>query len=92
LGRQVAEARLPGYVQLAGGTNNYTVEKLRELKLLQSVGQEIFVAGIAYGSYARVLLSPLFEQIPGNDKLEDCPDILWAAVDRAANLVRQIKS
>ncbi len=91
LGRQVAAAKLPGYVQLAGGTNHYTVEKLREVKLLKSAGQEIFVSGIAYGSYARVLLAPLFEQIPGNDKLEDHPDILWEAVDRAASLVQQIK-
>ena len=92
LGRQVAAAKLPGYVQLAGGTNNYTVAKLREVKLLKSGGREIFVSGIAYGSYARVLLAPLLEQIPGNDKLEDHPDILWAAVDRAASLVQQIKS
>jgi Fe-S-cluster-containing hydrogenase component 2 len=91
LGRQVAAAQLPGYVQLAGGTNNYTVEKLHEVKLLKSAGQEIFVSGIAYGSYARVLLAPLFEQIPGNEKLEDHPDILWTAVDRAAALVQQIK-
>ncbi len=101
LGRQVAEARLPGYVQLAGGTNNYTVEKLREVKLLKLSehlighnlsGHETFVSGIAYGSYARVLLASLFEQISGNDKLEDHPDILWAAVDRAATLVHQIKT
>jgi Fe-S-cluster-containing hydrogenase component 2 len=92
LGRQVAAAKLPGHVQLAGGTNNYTVEKLQEVKLLKSAGQEIFVSGIAYGSYARVMLAPLFEQIPGNGKLEDHPDILWAAVDRAASLVQQIKS
>jgi Fe-S-cluster-containing hydrogenase component 2 len=92
LGRQVAAAKLPGYVQLAGGTNNYTVEKLREVKLLKSAGQEIFISGIAYGSYARVMLAPLFEQIPGNDKLENHPDILWEAVDRAAFLVQQIKS
>jgi Fe-S-cluster-containing hydrogenase component 2 len=91
LGRQVAAAKLPGYVQLAGGTNNYTVEKLREVKLLKAAGQEIFISGIAYGSYARVMLAPLFEQIPGNEKLEDHPDILWAAVDRAASLVQQIK-
>jgi Fe-S-cluster-containing hydrogenase component 2 len=91
LGRQVAAAKLPGYVQLAGGTNNYTVEKLREVKLLKSAGQEIFISGIAYGSYARVMLAPLFEQIPGNDKLENHPNILWNAVDRAAALVQQIK-
>ncbi len=92
LGRQVAAAKLPGYVQLAGGTNHYTVDKLRQLKLLKSAGQEVFVSGIAYGSYARVMLAPLFEQIPGNDKLAEHPDILWAAVDRAASLVQQIKS
>jgi Fe-S-cluster-containing hydrogenase component 2 len=92
LGRQVATAKLPGYVQLAGGTNNYTVEKLREVKLLKSAGLEIFVSGIAYGSYARVMMAPLFEQIPGNDKLEDHPDILWEAVDQAASLVQQIKN
>jgi Fe-S-cluster-containing hydrogenase component 2 len=91
LGRQVAAAKLPGYVQLAGGTNNYTVEKLREVKLLKPANQEIFISGIAYGSYARVMLAPLFEQIPGNDKLEDRPDILWEAVDRAGSLVQQIK-
>jgi Fe-S-cluster-containing hydrogenase component 2 len=92
LGRQVAAAQLPGYVQLAGGTNNYTVEKLQEMQLLKSAGQEIFISGIAYGSYARVMLAPILEQIPGNEKLEDYPDILWAAVDRAASLVQQIKS
>lgn len=91
LGRQVAAAKLTGYVQLAGGTNNYTVQKLREVKLLKSAGQEIFISGVAYGSYARVLLAPLLEQIPGNDKLEDHPGILWEAVERAAALVGQIK-
>jgi Fe-S-cluster-containing hydrogenase component 2 len=92
LGRQVAAAQLPGYVQLAGGTNDYTVAKLREVQLLKSAGQEIFISGIAYGSYARVLLAPILEQIPGNEKLEDYPDILWAAVDQAAGLVQQIKN
>jgi Iron-Sulfur binding protein C terminal len=86
LGWQMAAAKLPGYVQLAGGSNNYTMDKLREVKLLKSARQEIFVSGIA-----RVMLAPLFEQIPGNDKLEDHPDILWGAVDRAATLVQQIK-
>jgi Fe-S-cluster-containing hydrogenase component 2 len=92
LGRQVAAAQLPGYVQLAGGTNDYTVAKLREVKLLKSAGAAIFVSGIAYGSYARVLLAPVLEQVPDTDKLEDHPDILWAAVDRAASLVQQIKN
>ncbi len=36
LGQTVLAAQLPGYVQLAGGTNGYTVTKLRELGLLKS--------------------------------------------------------
>lgn len=36
LGQKVLRAELPGYVQLAGGTNRHTVPKLRELGLLQS--------------------------------------------------------
>jgi Fe-S-cluster-containing hydrogenase component 2 len=90
LGQQVAEAGLPGYVQLAGGTNNYTVAKLQELKLLRSDNTG-GIAGIAYGSYARVLLAPIFDRLGGNDKLEAHPDILWAAVDLASSLVTQIK-
>ncbi|MDX2240781.1 MAG: LdpA C-terminal domain-containing domain [Leptolyngbyaceae cyanobacterium bins.302] len=76
LGQQVLAAQLPGYVQLAGGTNDYTVPKLRSLNLLRppdamssrtanSAQSEPsrYVAGIAYGSYARVLLSPALEQL-----------------------------
>jgi Fe-S-cluster-containing hydrogenase component 2 len=35
LGQKVLAANLPGYVQLAGGTNNHTVPKLRHLGLLR---------------------------------------------------------
>jgi Fe-S-cluster-containing hydrogenase component 2 len=76
-GQQVLNARLPGYVQLAGGTNDYTVPKLRSLNLLRSqpvtsmtaaTNQETavvsrYISGVAYGSYARVLLSPVLEQL-----------------------------
>jgi Fe-S-cluster-containing hydrogenase component 2 len=37
LGQKVLTANLPGYVQLAGGTNSYTVPKLRAMGLLQDV-------------------------------------------------------
>ncbi|HBE18389.1 MAG TPA: 4Fe-4S ferredoxin [Cyanobacteria bacterium UBA11149] len=97
LAQKVLAARLPGYVQLAGGTNDYTVKKLKELGLLQErvIGNEesrmgngdkgdkgnkgdkgdkekIFqlspyptphIAGVAYGSYARVLLSPILDKL-----------------------------
>jgi Fe-S-cluster-containing hydrogenase component 2 len=89
LGRQVAAAGLPGYVQLAGGTNNYTVAKLQELQILKP---GLSVSGIAYGSYARVMLAPLFDQLGGSAKIEAHPHILWEAVAQASALVRQIKS
>lgn len=69
LGQKVLAANLPGYVQLAGGTNNYTVPKLRTLGLLQREGlregltSTQHISGVAYGSYARVLLAPVLDQL-----------------------------
>lgn len=100
LSQKILAANLPGYVQLAGGTNDYTVAKLRSVGLLSEVhgyrqekDQKMLglrdkkvihaslpfippssfnsmpetssrhVAGVAYGSYARVLLSPILEQL-----------------------------
>jgi Fe-S-cluster-containing hydrogenase component 2 len=39
LAQKVLKARLPGYVQLAGGTNFHTAAKLRSLGLLQEKGR-----------------------------------------------------
>jgi Fe-S-cluster-containing hydrogenase component 2 len=94
LGQKVLAARLPGYVQLAGGTNQHTVSKLRTLKLLKSplfstyqkllqttetpeeegffpshysssaaLHASAYVAGVAYGSYARTLLAPILNRL-----------------------------
>ncbi|UNU25896.1 circadian clock protein LdpA [Microcoleus vaginatus] len=69
LGQKVLAAQLPGYVQLAGGTNAHTVSKLRADGLLKDGGKNLsvppvpYIAGVAYGSYARVLLSPILEQL-----------------------------
>lgn len=79
LGQDVLAAGLPGYVQLAGGTNHTTVAKLRSLNLLRSPStaadpnhpdpnhpdqpNQRYIAGIAYGSYARVLLDPVLKQL-----------------------------
>lgn len=64
LGQKVLAAQLPGFVQLAGGTNRHTVEKLRYLDLLASPGATYpQISGVAYGSYARALLSPVLEQL-----------------------------
>ena len=104
LGQKVLAANLPGHVQLAGGTNNYTASKLKTLgmlgngKLENSPGQ---LAGVAYGSYARVLLSPVIDQLESwevntslkkSQRLEDEPELLWQAVKLANSLVSQIKS
>lgn len=74
LGQKVLAGGPPGYVQLAGGTNAYTVPKLRELGLLQTSTPSGFqrqplsnaprtIHGVAYGSYARTLLSPILQTL-----------------------------
>lgn len=62
--QKVLRTNLPGYVQLAGGTNNYTVTKLRQSQMLpdSSVVSKT-VAGVAYGSYARTILSPILAKL-----------------------------
>jgi Fe-S-cluster-containing hydrogenase component 2 len=98
LAQKLLAAGLPGYVQLAGGTNDYTVAKLRSLGLM---GAQPTVAGIAYGSYARSLLSPIltaletanYQKLNHNSThLEAHPHLLWQAVSRAHSLVSQVKS
>ncbi|WP_414526375.1 circadian clock protein LdpA [Nodularia chucula] len=104
LGQKVLTAQLPGYVQLAGGTNSYTVAKLKAMELLKGCEYhpQHYVSGIAYGSYARVLLSPILDQLENQEvsltsmkakvRLEAEPELLWPAVQLAHSLVSQIKS
>ncbi|WP_392533569.1 circadian clock protein LdpA [Nostoc sp. C117] len=116
LGQKVLAAKLPGYVQLAGGTNSYTAAKLKAMGLLKRGGQggqggqegisplspPSSISGIAYGSYARVLLSPILEQLENKEvsnttvkatlRLEEDEVLLWQAVELAHSLVSQIKS
>ncbi|MEH1920339.1 circadian clock protein LdpA [Nostoc sp.] len=128
LGQKVLAAKLPGYVQLAGGTNSYTVAKLKAMGLLNSAEFRVMsaekdcitqyglnaplpltalstqhsISGVAYGSYARVLLSPILEQlenkevsntnVKANLHLEEDEVLLWQAVELAHSLVSQIKS
>ncbi|NEP16824.1 MAG: 4Fe-4S ferredoxin [Leptolyngbya sp. SIO4C1] len=87
-GQQVLSAGLPGYVQLAGGTNAYTVEKLEALNLLRTAPGTPSVAGIAYGSYARKLIAPFLLAEP----LEQHPQLLQQAVQAAQRLVSQLKA
>ncbi len=108
LGQKVLAAGLPGYVQLAGGTNRHTVPKLEAAGMRSPSHQpnnpatnnkaSSFIAGVAYGSYARVLLSPILEaleaishQTSSFNHLEDQPSLLWQAVSLADSLVRPLK-
>ncbi len=75
---QVLAMQLPGYVQLAGGTNAATVPQ---------IGNRA-IAGVAYGSFARQHVATAAE-IP---HLEQEPDVLKQAVAQAYQLVSQIKS
>jgi Fe-S-cluster-containing hydrogenase component 2 len=72
LGQKVLAAGLPGFVQLAGGTNRQTVVQAQALGLLaderESPGSSSglpcrHLGGIAYGSYARTLLQPWLQQL-----------------------------
>jgi Fe-S-cluster-containing hydrogenase component 2 len=102
-GQKLLAAGLPGYVQLAGGTNHYTVEKLRSLGLLPPSAPAI--AGVAYGSYARTLLSPILEALEENEpnlstaitarspcSLADSPDRLQDAIRLARSLIHPLKT
>lgn len=107
LAQKALAAHLPGYIQLAGGTNGHTVPQLREKQLLfaPKPGDSILagIIGVGYGSYARSLLSPLWKQwdaiakdfpsppIPLSHHLEDYPDLLWQGVKLAQGLVSQLK-
>ncbi|MFM7613816.1 MAG: LdpA C-terminal domain-containing domain, partial [Synechococcales cyanobacterium] len=65
----------------AGGTNHYTVPKLRTMGLLPplpstsiqpNIGQKLsevtpWISGVAYGSYARVLLSPVLDELASRE-------------------------
>ena len=98
LAKKVLGANLPGYVQLAGGTNQHTVTKLKNSGMWQEGAKPI--AGIAYGSYARSLLSPILGQLETVNNLdttqpmhlENHPDLLWQAVHQASSLVTQLKT
>jgi Fe-S-cluster-containing hydrogenase component 2 len=96
--QKVLNAGLPGVVQLAGGTNQYTAPKLQQLNFQQNYHQ---FAGIAYGSYARRQLAPILDRIEQNSLannlaystpyLENDSNLLWQAVNCAYQLVGQLK-
>ncbi len=96
LAQKVLTANLPGYVQLAGGTNQHTVTKLQSAQLLNTAPHypQPHVSGIAYGSYARSQLNSFLEALESSEQhqhLEHHPELLWQAVTQADTLVSQLK-
>jgi hypothetical protein len=84
MAKKVLSHNLPGFVQLAGGTNAHTVTKLQQLGLRKKI------AGSAYGSYARSLILPILERLE-QPNLENDPQALYEAVQRAKALVAPLK-
>lgn len=107
LGQKVLDAGLPGYVQLAGGTNSHTVAKLKVAGLLnpdlssddsaaKSPYDQKYIGGVAYGSFARALLAPVLNQVEQaactqSYHLEASPNLLGQAVNLAQSLISQLK-
>ena len=71
--QKVLQGQLPGYIQLAGGTNHYTVDKLEQSQMLRqrNPSSTNTVSGVAYGSYARAVLSPILNRL---EKLDELPN------------------
>ncbi|WP_247215575.1 LdpA C-terminal domain-containing domain [Synechococcus sp. C9] len=72
LAQKILDQGPPGFVQLAGGTNQATWPLVQKLNLP--------VHGVAYGSYARKLLQPYLQNL-------DNADVLAAAVRTAQELI-----
>jgi hypothetical protein len=95
LGQKVLQLRLPGFVQLAGGTNDRTVPKLRDLDLLGPNR----LAGVAYGSYARSRLKPVTDRLEALElaagqavPIETQPELLAEALALAKPLFAPLKA
>jgi Fe-S-cluster-containing hydrogenase component 2 len=99
-GEKALNAPLTGFIQLAGGTNDRTVPKLREQGLFDSsvavkIKNRGSIAGIAFGSYARSLIHDiqreLEDQPRSSYRLEDYPLLLSEGVRVAHQLIDPLK-
>jgi Fe-S-cluster-containing hydrogenase component 2 len=94
LGQKVLALGLPGFVQLAGGTNDHTVEKLTQLGLFPPQNKTRHLAGVAYGSYARSQLQSVLSELEHRQshQIEQHPDLLAESVKIATNLIAPLKA
>ena len=79
------------FVQLAGGTNNYSGERANKEGLIGALG----FGGFAFGGYARKTLNEylhgLEDEYPGA-KIEDHPEVLKKCLAFATSLVASVKN
>lgn len=84
---------LPGYLQLAGGTNLHTHAAAKEAGLLQKEsGKQLLIHGVAFGGVARKLLSNILKELEEISSaapahIEEHPHILKKALHIAEGLV-----
>lgn len=84
---------LPGYLQLAGGTNLHTHAAVKEAGLLRKEsGKQSLIHGVAFGGIARKLLSNILKEleeisIAAPAHIEEHPHMLKKALDIAEGLV-----
>jgi len=72
------------YVQLAGGTNAYTVHKVQE--------EQLAIGGAAYGGYARTLVMEALDALgDSNRRVEEQPEVLEKTLELAISLVESFK-
>ncbi|MCG9891415.1 MAG: 4Fe-4S ferredoxin [Thermosynechococcaceae cyanobacterium MS004] len=93
-GEAVLRSPLPGFVQLAGGTNAHTILKIKS-RDQNAEHPTSTLSGIAFGSYARSLLqglqSKLEAQPHSSYHLEDYPALLTEGLEAARQLVEPLK-
>jgi Fe-S-cluster-containing hydrogenase component 2 len=99
LARKALTANLPGYIQLAGGTNHYTVPKLKTASLLKEQkshdrkisinARSELISGVAYGSYARSLLLPIIEELAITNSQKITSNLLDRSHDSLSNKLLQ---
>ena len=92
-GQDLLRANLPGFIQLAGGTNQTTVEKLHQKGLARKI------SGVAYGGYGRSQLKPILAELEERETtqhrvltLESQPDLLRRGRAIAQQLIAPLKT
>ena len=86
--QKLKDSNIKGFIQLAGGTNEYTVKKLVTLNLGTSI------SGIAFGSKGRKIMGYILQQleeISTTNQIENYPDLLWRGVEIANQLISPLK-